>query len=222
MAAALARTLERIATAAEAAGRDARSVRLLVATKTQPPERILAVLREGTQLIGENRVQEITDKAPALGSVPHTLHLIGNLQRNKVNQVLPHVDCIQTIDTPALAARIDDRLGVTDPGRELDVMVQVNVSGEESKSGVAPEQAAALVKRIGALPRLHLVGLMTIGLNSPDVAAVRAGYARLRALRDELVPGGELSMGMSGDLEAAVAEGATIVRVGSAVFGRRA
>lgn len=212
---------ERIAAAAARADRDPAGVTLLLATKTMPAEVILAALRSGSTLIGENRVQEITEKAEALAAVPHTTHLIGHLQRNKVGAVLPFIDCLQSLDSADLAARFERRLAEHEPDRVLQVMVQVNVSGESTKSGVAPEDAAALVAAVREFPHLQLTGLMTIGLNSPDETAVRRGCATLRRLRDELVPGGELSMGMSGDLEPAIAEGATIVRVGSAVFGRR-
>ncbi|MEJ7649054.1 MAG: YggS family pyridoxal phosphate-dependent enzyme [Nakamurella sp.] len=211
----------RIADAATAAGRDPSDVTLLLATKTMPAEVILTALRSGSTLIGENRVQEITEKAEALAVVPHTTHLIGHLQRNKIGAVLPFIDCLQSLDSADLAARFERRLAEHEPDRVLQVMVQVNVSGESTKSGVTPEETAELVAAVRECPHLQLTGLMTIGLNSPEEAAVRQGYATLRALRDELVPDGELSMGMSGDLEAAIAEGASIVRVGSAVFGRR-
>lgn len=209
----------RIAEAAAESGRAAGDVQLLLATKTQPAERIAAALRAGFTLIGENRVQEISDKADALAPIAHTTHLIGHLQRNKVNAVIDHIDCLQTLDSIELAGRLDRRLAVDD--RELDVMLQVNVSGEESKNGVAPDDTAALLESVRALTWLRPVGLMTIGENSPDLTVVRRGYARLRELRDRLLPDGALSMGMSGDHLAAIAEGATLVRLGSAVFGSR-
>lgn len=212
---------DRIAAAATAADRDPASVTLLLATKTMPAEVILTALRSGATLIGENRVQEITEKAEALAVVPHTTHLIGHLQRNKVGAVLPFIDCLQSLDSADLAIRFERRLAENEPDRVLQVMVQVNVSGESTKSGTAPQETAELVAAVRECSHLQLTGLMTIGLNSPDETAVRQGYAQLRQLRDELVPGGELSMGMSGDLEAAITEGATIVRVGSAVFGGR-
>jgi pyridoxal phosphate enzyme (YggS family) len=196
---------ERIAAAANAAGRDPADVTLLLATKTMPAELILTALRSGSTLIGENRVQEITEKADALAAVPHTTHLIGHLQRNKVGAVLPFIDCLQSLDSADLATRIERRLAEQEPDRVLQVMVQVNVSGESTKSGVVPEETTELVAAVRECPHLELTGLMTIGLNSPEGSAVRQGYARLRELRDELVPGGELSMGMSGDLEAAIA-----------------
>lgn len=210
--------------AAERAGRTDQ-VRLLLATKLVEADRIVTALRVGAALIGENRVQEVTSKAPQLRGVLHEKHLIGPLQKNKINAVLAPaagVDCVETVDSVELAGALDQRVEpAKGDGAVLDVMIQVNVSGEPSKSGVAPEQASELAAVVAGLPRLRLVGLMTIGLNSPDQVAVRSGYARLRQLRDALVPGGELSMGMSADYPAAIAEGATIVRLGSAVFGPR-
>lgn len=218
---------EQIAAAATEAGRDPAGVRMLLASKTVPADRIAVALRAGHTLIGENRVQEITGKAEQLSAIPHRTHLIGHLQRNKVNAVLPWISCLQSLDSVSLAERLDRVLATRieagdDPqDRVLDVMVQVNVSGEGSKFGVRPEATAELLDAIADLPRLRSAGLMTIGLNSTDIAAVRRGYAVLRALRDDLLPGGELSMGMSGDFAAAIAEGATIVRIGSAAFGSR-
>ena len=239
----------RIADAARAAGRDPSDVRLLVATKTQSPDAVLAALEAGVDLIGENRVQELVAKAPALASrlAAGTLevHMIGHLQRNKINQMLPTVTGVQSVDGLRLAHALSARCAREDVDR--DVMVQVNVSGEESKSGVAPGDAVALARDVAALPRLRLTGFMTIGaplrdasLADPgpapdgqdaaaDDAAVRAGFARLREIRDEVLASGapgtsearELSMGMTDDLSLAIAEGATIVRVGTAVFGPR-
>lgn len=233
----LAAVRSRIADAARAAGRDPADVRLLVATKTQGADDVLAAVDAGVDLIGENRVQELVAKAPALADrvAAGTLevHMIGHLQRNKINQVLPTVTGIETVDSLRLAEALSARC-VRDE-RERAVMVQVNVSGEESKSGVAPGDAVALARDVAALPGLRLTGLMTIGAPrsaGPDAdgdAVVRAGYARLRAIRDEVLASGapgttsarDLSMGMSGDLDLAITEGATIVRVGTAIFGPR-
>lgn len=220
----LARVNERIEAAASGA---TQRVSLLLATKTVPARRILVALRAGSTLIGENRVQELTEKAAELAAVPHEAHFIGHLQKNKINQVLRHASCIQSVDSVVVADQIVARL---EPGRgPLDVFVQVNTSGETSKYGCAPQDAEGLVQHIGAQPALHLRGFMTIGLFSDDLPAVAASYRRLRELRDTVqaaqVAGAadavELSMGMSGDLEVAVAEGATMVRVGTAVFGHR-
>ncbi|MBE7700279.1 YggS family pyridoxal phosphate-dependent enzyme [Oerskovia sp. Sa1BUA8] len=221
----------RIDAAALAAGRAPTDVQLLVATKTQDAAAVREVVAAGATLIGENRVQELVAKAPDLadlvadGSV--RVHMIGHLQRNKVNQVLATASGVESVDSLALAEALASRCARE--GRTLDVMVQVNVSGEESKAGVGPDGAAHLSRQVAALEGLRLTGFMTIGANSPDTALVRAGFERLRRIRDEVLASGapgtgearELSMGMSGDLEAAIAEGATVVRVGTAVFGAR-
>jgi len=232
----------RVDAAARAAGRDPGEVRVLLATKTQDAETVLAGVRAAADLaaaagddrpvlVGENRVQELVAKAPALADLVAAgrveTHLIGHLQKNKVNQVLATATAVDSVDSLALARALSTRC--ERDGRTLDVLVQVNVSGEESKSGVAPEDAAGLAVDVAALPGLRLTGFMTIGARSDDEALVRAGFARLRAVRDDVVASGapgtadarELSMGMTGDLELAVAEGATVVRVGTAVFGAR-
>jgi len=235
LAARLATVRARVSTAARAAGRDPREVRILLASKTQPADVVLAALAADADacaadpalrrvLVGENRVQELVAKGPALVPVAPALHLIGPLQSNKVNAALRWATCVETVDSLDLARRLADRAG-----RPLDVLVQVNVSGEATKHGVDPAGAVELAVEVAALAPLRLRGFMTIGARTPDETVVRAGYARLRALRDEVLasaaPGTqdarELSMGMSGDLEAAIAEGATVVRVGTAVFGVR-
>ncbi|MBD8080432.1 YggS family pyridoxal phosphate-dependent enzyme [Cellulosimicrobium arenosum] len=221
----------RIDGAARGAGRDPSDVRLLVATKTQPPEAVRAVVAAGVELVGENRVQELVAKAPAIADLVAAgdvaVHMIGNLQRNKVNQVLATASAVQSVDSLAIAEALSSRC-VRDT-LTIDVMVQVNVSGEASKSGVEPDDAPGLAREVAALPGVRLTGFMTIGARSRDDDEVRAGFARLREVRDVVVRAGdprtrdarELSMGMSGDLELAVAEGATIVRVGTAVLGSR-
>ncbi|WP_024287806.1 YggS family pyridoxal phosphate-dependent enzyme [Cellulomonas sp. KRMCY2] len=227
----------RVARAEQTAGRPPGEVRLMLATKTQSAAVIRAALLADTVacvasglvpvLLGENRVQEAVTTATGLADLHPQIHLIGPLQSNKINHALRAVDCVQTVATLDLAGRLSLRCATTD--RVLDVMVQVNVSGEPTKSGVPPEAAVDLATQVAALPGLQLVGFMTIGANTRDTGLVLAGFSRLREVRDELVasdaPGAatarELSMGMSGDLEDAIAEGATIVRVGSAVFGSR-
>lgn len=220
--------LERVASAAVAAGRDPGEVRIQLASKTMPADVVRAAVEAGATLLGENRVQELVAKAPELADLAPTWHVIGPLQSNKVPAALRWAASVDSVADLDLAERLSRRCAATD--RDLEVMVQVNVSGEATKSGVDPAGAPALARAVAALPRLRLTGLMTVGLRSDDPAAVAAGYARLRALRDELLASGapgtadarELSMGMSGDLEVAVAEGATIVRLGTAVFGARA
>ncbi len=217
----------RVAEAAAAAGRDPAEVRILLAAKTMPAPVVRAAVLAGATLLGQNKVQELVAVAPQLADLTPTWHVIGRLQSNKVNAALRFADAVQSVDDADLAARLSRRCEATD--RDLEVWVQVNVSGEATKGGVAPEAALGLATEVAALPRLRLAGLMTIGARSPDTGLVRAGYARLRELRDEVVGSGApgtggargLSMGMSGDLEAAVAEGATLVRLGSAVFGPR-
>ncbi|RIQ35869.1 YggS family pyridoxal phosphate-dependent enzyme [Jiangella rhizosphaerae] len=224
----LAAVRARVDAACVAAGRAPDEVELLLATKTQPAARIAEAIAAGARLIGENRVQELAEKDLELtalaGPKLFERHFIGHLQSNKVNQVLRYVSCVQSVDGVELADRLQRRLETLD--RTLDVLVQVNTSGEATKSGVAPAGAVTVVTEVAKRDRLRVRGLMTVGLQSPDEAAVRASYRALRELRDRAadVVGAELpvlSMGMSGDLEAAVAEGATMVRIGSAVFGPR-
>jgi len=224
----LAAVRARIAKACHDAGRDPSEVRLLLASKMVSATVARAAVAAGATLLGENRVQELVAKGPELVGLGAEVHLIGHLQGNKVRDAVRWAGCVESVDSEGLGERLEARCAAA--GRTLDVMVQVNVSGEGSKSGVTPEQALALAVHLAGLPHLHLRGFMTIGANVPDDVVVRAGYARLRAVRDEVlgtgVPGTsdalELSMGMSGDLELAIVEGATIVRVGSAVFGERA
>jgi pyridoxal phosphate enzyme (YggS family) len=223
----LRRVRAQVDAAAAAAGRSPDAVALLLATKTVAAERIALALTDGFTLIGENRVQELTDKYDALCAVPHMTHFIGHLQANKINQVIGRVDCLESLDSIELARKLDARLSARE--LDLDVLIQVNVSAEESKSGVAPGRAIDLFAAVAELPRLVVRGFMTIGLNSADRGAVRAGYRALAELRESAVSSGvpgaelvrELSMGMSGDFADAIAEGATIVRIGSAVFGQR-
>ena len=212
---------DRIGGACGSSGRPRGDVRLLLATKTVPVERIRVAIEAGNALIGENRVQEVVAKGPGLADLEHTTHFIGHLQKNKVNQVLPWVQLIQSIDRVEIAEAVSKRLD-----RPLNVFVQVNTSGEPSKYGVDPDAAVELAEQVDELPNLSVRGFMTIGLFSTDEVPVRRCYERLRIVRDQAVSGGlsdavELSMGMSGDLEWAIAEGSTMVRVGSAVFGAR-
>lgn len=221
---ALAAVERRIDAACAHAGRDRAGVTLLPVTKTVPPQRIAVALEAGYRAIGENRVQEAGPKREALEQWGADWHMIGHLQRNKAAQALAFADCVQSVDRAALADRLADRLGECGVGRE--VLLQVNTSGAKSQYGAAPTEAPALARRIAARPELHLSGLMTIGRLADDPEDTRACFRRLRHLRDRLqdelgraLP--VLSMGMSGDLEVAIEEGATLVRVGSAVFGAR-
>lgn len=221
----------RIASAAERAGRRAEDVTLLLATKTVPAARVAQTLAINPYIFGENKVLEGEEKAQTLDamdlSTPARWHLIGHLQTNKVKYALRYVDCIQSVDRFRLLERLDQRLQFE--GRALDIMLQVNTSQEASKYGVPPEEVLALARRAASFDTLRIRGLMTIGKLGQSAEAARPGFRQLRECRDRLLAEGiegcephELSMGMSGDLEVAVEEGATIVRVGTAVFGERA
>ena len=225
--------LGRIDAAAARAGRDGAEITLLLATKTRTPAQIaemIELLRErGRRIaVGENRAQEIAkheDPLLAGNGVPR--HFIGRLQTNKARDVIAFAELVHSVDRDDIADALERRAELADLRR--DVLVQVNTSGEESKGGYGPslEALAPIVERLRGSEHLRPVGLMTIGANTSDEAAVRASLRSLRELRDALrerlgIPElTELSMGMSGDLEIAVEEGATIVRVGSALFGPR-
>lgn len=229
-AARIAEARTRIAAAEVMAGRAGAGVRLLVATKAWGADAAVAAARAGATIVGESRMQELAIKGAPLREAGARIHVIGQLQRNKAAVAVEHAECVQTVDSLALAERLSRLCG--DAGRNLDVMVQVNVSGEQTKAGVSPVDALDLAVAVASLPHLAVTGFMTIGLNSPDEEAVRAGYASLAQIRDEALVKSErgelplheawqLSMGMSHDLEWAIAEGATMVRVGTAVMGHR-
>jgi PLP dependent protein len=196
---------------------------LLLATKTVSAEKILIALQAGETLIAENKVQELKDKFDALKSVPHQTHLIGHLQTNKIKEVIKYVQCIQSVDRIELAKKLQRRLEFED--KTIDVFLQVNTSYEESKFGIAPEKAIEFALQVKNLDRLNIKGLMTIGLFSAETEKVRKCFRLLKSLQTEILDKGisvnELSMGMSGDLETAIEEGSTIIRVGTAVFGIR-
>ncbi|MBB5426626.1 YggS family pyridoxal phosphate-dependent enzyme [Paraburkholderia atlantica] len=216
---------ERIASAAQAAGRDAQSVTLLAVSKTFPADAVRAAHAAGQRAFGENYVQEALDKIQTLADLRASLewHFIGPLQSNKTRPVAEHFDWVHSIDRLKIAQRLSEQRPDNLP--PLNVCLQVNVSGEASKSGVAPDDAAAIAHQIAALPKLKLRGLMSIPEPAGDHDAQRAPHRQLRELFERLRNDGlaldTLSMGMSADLEAAVLEGATIVRVGTAIFGAR-
>ncbi len=219
-------TKERIEAAARAAGRDPAEVRLLLATKTVPPEKVRVAIEAGADLVGENRVQEVRPKYEALADLEYERHFIGHLQSNKVNALVPYVSCIESLDRLSLADRLQKRL--EREGETREVLIQVNTSGEESKFGIDPAGAIEFVREVASRDALRVRGLMTIGLFAEDPEASRPSLRALRdtaeRVREEAIAGvemAELSMGMSGDLEVAIEEGATIVRVGSPVFGER-
>ncbi|RFM31409.1 YggS family pyridoxal phosphate-dependent enzyme [Chitinophaga silvisoli] len=211
---------QRIKAACNLAGRDVQDVQLLLATKTVPPEKIRIAIEAGETLIGENKVQEFRDKQEALQDLHIERHFIGHLQTNKVKDVLKYVSCIQSLDRIVLAQELDKRL--QSEGRSLDVFIQVNTSYEESKFGVAPEAVETLIKNVQSYGTMHIKGLMTIGLLDVEVEKMRPSLRLLREIRERLgMPQLQLSMGMSQDLEPAIAEGSNIVRVGTSIFGNR-
>jgi pyridoxal phosphate enzyme (YggS family) len=213
----------RIRSACAAAGRDAAQVMLLAVSKIQPAEAVRAAYEAGQRAFGENYVQEGVDKIAVLTDLPGIeWHCIGPLQSNKTRLVAEHFDWVHSVDR----FKIADRLSAQRPADKppLNVCIEVNIDGGASKSGVAPADAPALARAVAALPRLRLRGIMTIPDPAPE-AAMRAKHARARALLETLRADGlaldTLSMGMSADLEAAIAEGATLVRIGTAIFGPR-
>jgi pyridoxal phosphate enzyme (YggS family) len=214
----------RIARAVSSAGRDPGSVRLLAVSKTFPPEAIRAVHALGQRAFGENYVQEGTAKADALsGLADIEWHLIGPLQSNKAPVAARRFAWVQTVDRLKIAERLAAARPADAPA--LDVCVQVNASGEASKSGVAPAEAVPLARAVAALPRLRLRGIMGVPEPTDDTVRRRAQFRVLReclgACKAAGLPVDTLSMGMSADLEDAIAEGATLVRVGAAIFGTR-
>jgi pyridoxal phosphate enzyme (YggS family) len=222
----LAAVNERIDAACAAAGRHRSEVRLLLATKTMAPERVRVAIEAGADLVAENRVQEVRPKFEALADLEYERHFIGHLQSNKINALVPYISCIQSLDRLSLAKKLQKRLERED--ETLEVMLQVNTSGESSKFGVSPDDLAELATEVSRMENLKIRGLMTIGLFTDDIELARPSLRKLRELRDQVrelnldgVVMDELSMGLSGDLEVAIEEGSTIVRVGSAVFGSR-
>lgn len=224
----LAAVRARIDAAARRAGREPGDIRLLPVSKTVPAERLRLAYAAGCRFLGENKVQEAHEKSEALADLEGLKwSVIGHLQRNKARYVARFASEFQALHTVRLAEMLERRLEIED--RTLDVYVQVNSSGEESKFGLPPEEVPAFVKELPAFPRLRVKGLMTLALFSSDMERVRPCFVRMRELRDVLrqeAPSGlsfeELSMGMSGDFEMAIEEGATLVRVGQSIFGARA
>ena len=214
----------RIEAATARSGRPPGAVTLVGVTKTVREDVIRAAVAAGLADLGENRVQEAQAKIPVVGRERVRWHFIGHLQRNKAGRAVELFDRVHSVDDAEVAEALSRH--ATAAGRTLPVLVEVNVGGEASKFGVAPDGLAALLEQVAALPGLALDGLMTVGPPVETAGAARPVFARLRGLRDEAerrlgrrLPG--LSMGMSGDFEVAVEEGSTMVRVGGAIFGPR-
>ncbi|MGV0635808.1 YggS family pyridoxal phosphate-dependent enzyme [Mycolicibacillus trivialis] len=217
------RVRERVAQACHAAGRDPAEVRILPVTKTFGPPVVREAVALGLHRFGENKVQEIREKAEPLADCGIDWVMIGHLQTNKANLVARLAAEVQSLDRPKLAAALDRRL--QREGRVIDVLVQVKTSDEPSKYGLPPEQLPGFLEQLSEYSSMRVRGLMTLAVHTTDPDTVRGCFRRLRELRDRSAADGhdlpELSMGMSGDFPLAIAEGATQVRIGTAIFGPR-
>ncbi|MDQ3754696.1 MAG: YggS family pyridoxal phosphate-dependent enzyme [Acidobacteriota bacterium] len=219
---------QRIAACAERKGRAPEDITLIAVSKTHPVEMVREAVAAGARDFGENRVQEAEEKIPALQGTGARWHLIGHLQSNKARRAVRLFDVIHSIDSLSLVERLE-RLCVEKARERLPVLVQVDLAGEATKAGAAETELPAFVEKLKTCERLQLVGLMTLPPFFAEVERVRPYFRRLRELRDELQRHdafgdggmGELSMGMSHDYEVAIAEGATMVRVGTSIFGTR-
>lgn len=217
----------RIKTAAITAGRTADSVHLLAVSKTFPAQAVLEAHLAGQNDFGENYVQEALDKMDALQQLAPGAalkwHFIGPIQSNKTKPIAEQFDWVHSVDREKIAKRLSEQRPAHLP--PLNICLQVNISGEESKSGVLSEEVTLLAHQVAKLPNLRLRGLMAVPAPTDDVAEQRAAFAKLAALSQQIIQSGlaldTLSMGMSADMEAAIAEGTTIVRIGSAIFGNR-
>jgi hypothetical protein len=214
---------QRIAGACQRSGRDPAAITLLAVSKNQPPERIRAAAAAGLSLFGENRVQEAKSK---ISQCPASLrwHMIGHLQSNKCRDAISLFSMIQSVDSLPLAVELNKWAGHF--ARTMPVLLEINIAGESSKFGCSPGELPAVLPQINALPRLEIHGLMTVAPYSPDPERIRPVFRRLRELKGECekilgAPLPHLSMGMTGDFEVAVEEGATMIRLGSALFGPR-
>ena len=210
----------RIAHAAEIGGREASEIKLVAVSKTHPVRTLRDAIAAGTKVLGENKVQEAEGKIDEIGRDAVEWHLIGHLQSNKARKAVQLFDVIQSLDSLELAQRLE-RICEEEGRESLSVLVQVGLAGEESKSGVLESDLKPLVEYLETCRRLSFDGLMVLPPFFDDPEATRPYFQRLRRLRDEIIPDGQLSMGMSHDFEVAITEGATIVRVGTAIFGER-
>lgn len=217
----------RVDEAARAAGRDPAEIRLLPVSKTVPVDRLRLAVDAGMTELAENKPQEIGRKAVEMADLPVRWVAIGHLQTNKAKIIAEHAAEFQALDSVRLVAALQRRLETAD--RTLDVLIQVNTSGEEAKTGAAPDEVDGILTAAAGADRLRVRGFMTVATHTTDDAEVRRCFAQLREIRDRAAAAGvvdpalltELSMGMSGDFAAAVAEGSTCVRIGTALFGAR-
>ena len=221
----IAKIKHRIAIAATRCGRDPHSIKLMAVTKTVNLERIFNAVEAGVTMLGENYVQEAKDKIAAV-TKPAQWHMIGHLQTNKAKYAVHLFDCIHSVDRWELARELDKRAGIAN--HHLNILIEVNVSGEQTKNGIPASAASSLIKQIAPLPNLTIRGLMTMAPYSDNPENARPYFAALSKLKNDItaqsiprVQMEELSMGMTDDFEVAIEEGATIVRIGRAIFGER-
>ena len=210
----------RIGHAAERVGRNADEIKLVAVSKTHPAETLRGAIAAGVNVFGENKVQEAEDKIAEVGRDAAEWHLIGHLQSNKARKAVQLFDVIHSVDSVELAERLE-RICIEDGREKLSIFVQVDLAGEETKSGTAETDLPELVSFLESCKCLMFNGLMILPPFFDEAETTRPYFKRLRAIRDEVLPGGELSMGMSHDFEIAIEEGATVVRVGTAIFGDR-
>ncbi len=210
----------RIGTAARRSGRSPDEIKLVAVGKMHPVETLRQAMAAGANIFGENKVQEAESKILEIGRDGVEWHLIGHLQSNKARKAVQLFDVIQSVDSVELAQRLE-RICAEEGRERLSVFAQVDLAGEATKSGIAGSEIPSLVAYLKTCKRLSLDGMMLLPPFFDDPEATRPYFNRLRAIRDDLLPGGELSMGMSHDFEVAIEEGATVVRVGTAIFGAR-
>ena len=217
---------DRIEATCKLSGRNPLDVQLLLSTKTVPADKIRIAIEAGENLIGENKMQELRDKDPGLKELNVERHFIGHLQTNKIKDVLKYVSCIQSLDRLNLAQELDKQL--QKERRNLDVFIQVNTSFEESKFGLKPDEVISFIREMNHYGTLKIKGLMTIGLLDVEKEKMQPSLRLLREIRDEIYKAKiegiselKLSMGMSQDLELAIAEGSHMVRIGTSIFGNR-
>ncbi len=211
---------KRIETAARRAGRNPSEIKLIAVSKTHPIEILREAIAAGATIFGENKVREAESKITELGKENLEWHLIGHLQSNKARKAVKLFDVIHTLDSIELAERLE-RICIEENRETLSVLIEVDLANEKTKSGIAENDLPKLIEFLQTCERLKFDGLMSIPPYFEDVEKVRPYFRRLREIRDKILPNGELSMGMSHDFEIAVEEGATLVRVGTAIFGTR-
>lgn len=216
----LAEVKRKIAQAAQKSGRCADEIKLVAVSKTHPAEVLREALAAGARIFGENKVQEADRKISEIGLGKAAWHLIGHLQTNKARRAVKLFDMIHTLDSVELAERLE-RICTEEERPQLSILVQIDLADEATKNGVKENDLPNLVAFLQTCEHLKFNGLMIIPPFFDDAERVRPFFKRLRELRDEIIPNGELSMGMSHDYEAAIEEGATLVRVGTAIFGKR-